>query len=226
MQVLSGPIGKERVHYEAPPAEQLEAEMAQFLQWWESTSPETMDGLVRAGLAHFWFVSIHPFEDGNGRIARAITDMALAQDEGTGRRLYSMSAQISAERGPYYNTLERSQRGRGDVTAWLVWFLGCLERAIQRSEGMMQTVWQKARFWQSHAETDLNERQRKVLNRLLDVGVDDFQGGLTNRKYVGMTKASRETAKRDMADLVEKGILVRQAGGGRSVSYHLKRSIG
>lgn len=221
MRVVSGPIGKERVHYEAPPAHRLEGEMAQFLEWWHSPSPEIMDGLIRAGLAHFWFVSIHPFEDGNGRIARAITDMALAQDECTGRRLYSMSAQINAERDDYYRVLERNQRGDGDVTDWQVWFLGCLERSIHRSEAEVQTALQKARFWQSHAETDLNERQRKVVNRLLDAGPGKFEGGLTNRKYVGMTKVSRETAKRDIADLVGKGILVRNPGGGRSVSYDL-----
>ncbi len=221
MQVVSGPIGRERVHYEAPPADLLEREMTGFLEWWHSTTPRNMDGLVRAGLAHFRFVSIHPFEDGNGRIARAITDMALAQDEGSGRRLHSMSARINAERRDYYTVLERTQRGDGDVTRWLVWFLGCLERAVQRSEGEVQTALMKARFWQARAGADLNERQRKVINRLLDAGPGGFEGGLTNRKYVGMTRVSRETAKRDISDLVGKAILVRNPGGGRSASYDL-----
>jgi Fic family protein len=221
MHVVSGPIGKERIHYEAPPACRLKEEMSQFLKWWHSPSPVNMDGLIRAGLAHFWFVSIHPFEDGNGRIARAITDMALAQDECTDRRLYSMSAQISVERNDYYGILERTQKGDGDITDWLVWFLGCLERSIHRSEGEFRIALQKARFWQSHSETSLNVRQRKVVNRLLDAGPGNFTGGLTNRKYVGMTRVSRETAKRDIADLVDKGILMRNPGGGRSVSYDL-----
>ena len=221
MRVVSGPIGKERIHYEAPPAHRVEMEMARFLQWWQSSSPDTMDGLVRAGLAHFWFVSIHPFEDGNGRIARAITDMALAQDERADRRLYSMSANIVKERDNYYKILERSQKGNGDITDWLVWFLGCLERSIQRSEDEVQVALEKARFWQNHAETVLNERQRKVANRLLDAGPGNFQGGLTNRKYVAMTKVSRETAKRDIADLLDKGILKKNPGSGRSVNYDL-----
>jgi Fic family protein len=221
MRVVSGPIGKERVHYEAPPAKRLDREMADFVHWWHSWSLQEIDGLVRAGVAHFWFVSIHPFEDGNGRIARAITDMALAQDEELDLRLYSMSAQIVDERDDYYKVLERNQKGDGDVTDWLVWFLGCLERSMRRAEGQVHVALQRARFWRDHSETTLNERQRKVVNRLLDVGRGKFEGGLTNRKYVALTKVSRETAKRDIADLVDKGILARNPGGGRNASYDI-----
>ena len=220
MRVLSGPVGKEKIHYEAPPADRLGAEMDQFLTWWNSP-PGYLDGIVRAALAHFWFVSIHPFEDGNGRIARAITDMALAQDERTGCRLYSMSAQISAERNDYYNVLELNQRSDGDITDWLVWFMKCLHRAIRRSEKEVQLAVRKTRFWQQCSEVALNERQQKVVKRLLDAGPGGFEGGLTNRKYKNLTRVSRETAKRDITNLVEKGILVRNPGGGRSVSYDL-----
>jgi Fic family protein len=180
-----------------------------------------MDGLIRAGLAHIWFITIHPFEDGNGRIARAITDMALAQDEKTNVRLYSMSAQIVRERDAYYSILEETQKGHGDITDWLIWFFGCLERSIHHSVDSVQVALKKAVFWQIHANTGLNERQRKVANRLLDAGPGNFEGGLTNRKYVSLTKVSRESAKRDIADLVEKGILKRNPGSGRSVNYDL-----
>ncbi|MBE9546974.1 MAG: Fic family protein [Proteobacteria bacterium] len=220
MHVMSGPIGKEKIHYEAPPSHRIEAEINRFLEWWKSP-PENLDGLLRAALAHFWFVSIHPFDDGNGRIARAITDMALAQDERRGNRLYSMSAQISIERDNYYDVLERNQKGDGDVTDWLLWFMGCLERSIQRSEVEVRHVLLKSRFWHRRSGIALNERQQKVVNRLLDVGPDGFEGGLTNRKYRGITKVSRETVKRDIADLLKKGILVKNPGGGRSVSYDL-----
>jgi len=220
LQVVSGPLGRERIHYKAPPASRIELEMGRFLEWWHS-SPGNLDGLLRSALAHFWFVSIHPFEDGNGRIARAITDMALAQDECTGFRLYSMSAQISTERDAYYDVLERSQRGDGEISDWLVWFMGCVSRSIRRSQVQVRHVLRKSRFWQRCAEVTLNVRQQKVINRLLDAGPLGFEGGLTNRKYRGMTRVSRETAKRDMADLVEKGILKKNAGGGRSVNYDL-----
>ncbi len=221
MRVISGPVGKEKVHYEAPPAERLECELERFLSWWQASSPAAMDGLLRAGMAHFWFVSIHPFEDGNGRVARALTDMALAQDELSGTRLYSMSAQISAERNDYYQILERAQQGDGDLTGWLEWFLGCLSRAMQRAWQEIGKTVERGRFWQRHAETELNDRQRKVINRLLCAGPGGFEGGLTNRKYVGLTRVSRETAKRDLADLIEKGILIRTRAGGRSASYEL-----
>lgn len=220
MQVISGPIGRETIHYEAPPAERVEGEVKRFLEWFRSSQSQ-LDGLVRAGVAHFWFVTIHPFQDGNGRIARAIAEMALAQDENNGRRLYSMSAQIKAEWGAYYDILERTQKGGGDITAWIAWFLECLERAIRRSESEVQKSLDKARLWQHIAHLGLNERQRKVVNRLFEAGPGGFQGGLTNRKYRGISKTTRETAKRDIADLAAKGILVRNPGGGRSVSYEL-----
>jgi len=220
MQVVSGPIGKTKVHYEAPPADILDREVARFLGWFHSQRAES-DGLVRAAVAHFWFVTIHPFQDGNGRIARAIADMALAQDENNGCRLYSMSAQIKAERDDYYNILERTQKSDGDITEWLIWFLECLDRAIRRSENEVQKVMSKVRLWQNIAHFGLNERQRKVVNRLCEAGPGGFEGGLTNRKYRGITKATRETAKRDIADLVAKGILVKNPEGGRSTSYDL-----
>jgi Fic family protein len=194
--------------------------MARFFDWWNTSFP-SVDGLVRAALAHLWFVTLHPFEDGNGRIARALEDMALSQDDRTEYRLYSLSAQISAERPDYYDLLETTQKGDGEVTEWLVWFLGCLERAIRRSEEQVQRTIEKARFWQRCAELSLNERQRKVLNRLLDAGPGGFEGGLTTRKYRGLTRASQTTAKRDIADLLDKGIIEQNPGGGRSVSYEL-----
>jgi Fic family protein len=220
MQVVSGPIGKEKVHFEAPPASDVATQMQRFFAWWQQ-SLGTMEGLLRAGLAHLWFVTVHPFEDGNGRIARALTDMALAQDEQRRERLYSMSLQISEEREDYYDILERTQKGSLDVTEWLQWFLGCLERAIHRSDVHIDRALQKARMWEKLAGAGLNQRQQKVINRLLDAGPRGFEGGLTNRKYVSMTRTSRETAKRDINDLVRKGILERNPGGGRSVSYNL-----
>jgi Fic family protein len=219
MQVVSGPLGKERVHYEAPPAANLGKEIDQFLKWWNSSGE--LDGLVRAAMAHFWFVSIHPFEDGNGRIARAITDMALAQDEQKDFRMYSMSAQINADRDEYYDILEKTQKGNGEITDWLLWFLNCFNRAIQRSGEEVKGALLKVRFWQQWATEVFNERQKKVINSLLDSGPEGFEGGLTNRKYKGMTRVSRETAKRDISDLVERGILVKNSGAGRNVSYSL-----
>jgi len=219
MQVVSGPLGKERVYYEAPPAVLLKREINQFLKWWHSSSE--FDGLVRAAMAHFWFVSIHPFEDGNGRIARAITDMALAQDEQKDFRMYSMSAQINADRDEYYDILEKTQKSDGEITDWLLWFLQCFNRAIQRSEDEVKDALLKVKFWQQWATVVFSERQKKVVNRLLDAGPGGFEGGLTNRKYKGMTKVSRETAKRDISDLVEKRVLIKNPGGGRNVSYSL-----
>ncbi len=220
MRVVSGPEGRERVHFEAPPAANVPEEMRRFLRWHEKQAwPE--EGVLRAGLAHFWFVTIHPFEDGNGRIARAVTDMNLARDEKTGLRLYSMSTQIRSERDAYYDILESAQRGDGDITGWLVWFAGCLERAMAAAECRLELVLDRARFWQDHSEVDLNPRQRKVVNRLLEARPAGFEGGLTNRKYVNLTKTSRATAQREIADLVGKGILVKGPGGGRSASYDL-----
>ena len=221
MQVVSGPVGKEKVHFEAPPGEVVNAEMRQFLRWWEE-SRKNIDGILRAGLAHFYFVVIHPFEDGNGRIARALTDMALAQDEKLNIRYYSLSSQIMEERNSYYDILEKcSKSGSTNVTKWLVWFLECFERAIQRSGKIIGNVLAKADFWQEHAQTELNERQKKVLNRMLDVGPGGFEGGLTTRKYVSMTKTSRATAFREISDMISKRVLHQLSGKGRSVRYDL-----
>lgn len=223
MQVVSGPVGKEKVHFEAPPGDAVDAEMKQFLRWWEDSRKNT-DGILRAGLTHFYFVTVHPFEDGNGRIARALTDMALAQDEKLNIRYYSLSSQIMEERNSYYDILEKcSKNDSTDVTKWLVWFLECFERAIQRSDEIIGGVLAKADFWQEHAQTELNERQKKVLNRMLDAGPGGFEGGLTTRKYVGMTKTSRATAFREISDMIEKKILRQLPGKGRSVHYDLVR---
>lgn len=221
MQVISGAISKEKIHYEAPPGNRIEAEMKRFLVWWEKTRGEE-DGLLRAGLSHFYFVTIHPFEDGNGRIARVLTDMALAQDERLSIRYYSLSSQIMEERDDYYNILEKCQKGSGDVTPWLEWYLGCYTRAVEKAEELLGNVLAKSKFWQDHGQVELNERQRKVANRLLDAGKGNFQGGLTTRKYVSMAKVSRATAFREIADLLAKGILVQNRARGRSVSYDLK----
>jgi Fic family protein len=220
MQVVSGPMGRERVHYQAPPAERVNDEMKRFFSWWNKSRNE-MDGILRAGVAHLWFVTVHPFDDGNGRIARTITDMALAQDENLATRCYSLSSQIMAERDTYYEVLEHTNKKGGDITQWLKWFLACMSRAILSSNRLLSNVMQKARFWQRNAKTDLNDRQRKALNRLLEAGPGGFEGGLTNRKYAGMTHVSRATAQRELADLVKKGILRPNPGGGRSVSYDL-----
>lgn len=215
MQVVSGPIGREKVHYQAPAADRVGGEMQAFLDWFETE--RDMDHVLKAGIAHFWFVTIHPFDDGNGRIARAIADMALARSERDRRRFYSMSAQIRAERDRYYEALETSQKGDVDITAWLIWFLDCLDRAFDRSETILASVLRKARFWDACSGTALNDRQRRVVNRLLE----DFEGNLTTSKWARLTRTSQDTALRDVADLVHKGLLERQAKGGRSTSYAL-----
>ena len=221
MQVVSGPVGREKVHFEAPPGGAVETEMREFLRWWESSRKAT-DGILRAGLVHFYFVVIHPFEDGNGRIARALTDMALAQDEKLNIRYYSLSSQIMEEKKRYYDILEKCSKGDStDVTKWLVWFLECFERAIQRSDKIIGYVLAKADFWQEHAQSALNERQKKVLNRMLDAGPGGFEGGLTTRKYVSMNKVSRATAFREISDMLDKKVLRQLPGKGRSVHYDL-----
>ena len=220
MQVISGPYGRQKVHYEAPPPERMEAEMAAFFVWWAG-SRDHLDGIIRAALAHLYFVTIHPFDDGNGRLARTITDMALAQDEGTGRRYYSLSAQIMKERDTYYAMLEKTQAGGGDCTDWLAWFIGCFDRALVAAESTLTAILYKATFWKRHAETPLTDRQRKVLNRLLDAGQGGFEGGLSTRKYMGMTKTSRATAWREIEDLLAKEILRPLPGGGRSTAYEI-----
>lgn len=215
MQVVSGPIGRERVHFEAPVAEKLNPEMQVFLDWFEE-STET-DWVAKGGLAHLWFVTIHPFDDGNGRIARAITDMALARSEKSAQRFYSMSAQIRQERAAYYDVLETTQKGTMDITPWMAWFLGCLRRAIEGAQTTLATVLSKARFWETFAGFSINDRQRLVLNRLLD----GFEGKLTTSKWAKLAKCSHDTALRDISALVEGGILVRNPEGGRSTSYDL-----
>jgi Fic family protein len=220
MKVVSGPIGREKIHFEAPPSTQMDEEMNRFFQWW-SESLGTVEGLIRAGVAHFHFITIHPFEDGNGRIARALTDMALAQDEESAIRFYSLSNRIMAERDDYYNILERTQKGDGDISEWLLWFLSCMERAIESSETLVAGILAKATFWQRYGQKTLSAQQRKVINRLLDAGQGGFEGGLTTRKYVSMAKVSRATAYREISDLVSKGLLVANQGKGRSISYRL-----
>ena len=219
MQVISGPIGQEKVHFEAPPAKKLDKEMQTFLSWINGKSQ--LDGIIRAGLAHIWFVTIHPFDDGNGRIARTLTDMLLARDENNPKRFYSLSSQIMAERNEYYEILKATQSGTGDITEWLKWFLECMNRAILNSNTLLKKIMTKARFWQNFAQVRLHERQTKVINRLLDAGAGGFEGGLKNKKYIGIAHTSRATAQRELADLVNKGILIKMPGGGRSVSYDL-----
>jgi Fic family protein len=189
--------------------------MAAFLKW--VNTPESVDPVLRAGVAHLWFVTIHPFDDGNGRIARAISDMMLARSEGTAQRFYSMSAQIREERKSYYEILERSQQGELDITSWLEWFLGCLGRAIGGADNALASVLRRARFWETHSEADFNERQRKVLNLLLG----HFEGALTSSKWAKLCKCSQDTAGRDINDLMERGILQKNQGGGRSTNYAL-----
>lgn len=220
MRVVSGPLGRETIHFEAPPHDKIEREMKKFLAWW-SKSAEALDGLIRAGITHLYFVTIHPFEDGNGRIARALTDMALAQDEKLEKRFYSLSTQIMAERNKYYDILEISQKGGLDITDWLIWFLQCTERAITNAEKIVSKVMAKASFWKKYADAEINGRQRKVINLLLDAGQGGFEGGLTTRKYVSIAKTSRVTAYREITDLVEKGILKQNEGKGRNVSYDI-----
>ena len=220
MQVVSGPLGRQRVHYAAPPAERLGQEISAFLRWFEDTRATVP--VLAAGMAHLWFVSIHPFEDGNGRIARAVADMALARSEESPERFYSMSAQIRLERNAYYDILEATQKGGLDITGWQLWFLGCLGRAIGSARRTLASVLAKADFWEVHASDVLNPRQVKVLNRLLD----GFEGKLTSSRWARMNHCSQDTANRDIRDLVERGILVRSKAGGRSTNYELAGTRG
>jgi len=215
MQVVSGPIGKERVHYEAPSAKRVPGEMAAFLSWFNQGAD--LDPVLRAGVAHLWFVTIHPFDDGNGRIARAIADLCLARSENSSQRFYSMSAQIWERRRSYYDILERTQRGTTEITPWLEWFLGCLGGAIDGAGTLLASILAKARFWTELKAVELNNRQRLVLNRLLD----GFEGKLTTSKWAKLTKSSQDTASRDIQDLIQKEILERGRAGGRSTSYNL-----
>ncbi|WP_316214551.1 Fic family protein [Bradyrhizobium sp. SZCCHNR2035] len=215
MQVVSGAFGRERVHFEAPAARRLEAEIKGFLEWFNADQGQ--DPVIKAALAHLWFVTIHPFEDGNGRIARAIADLALARSEESTQRFYSMSAQIRKERKAYYDILERTQRGTLNITNWLDWFLGCLERAFDGADTILGNVLQKAAFWEKHGASALNDRQRLLLNRVLD----GFEGKLTSSKWAKIAKVSQPTATRDIDDLIKRGILQKDAAGGRSTSYSL-----
>ncbi len=215
MQVVSGPIGKQKVHFEAPPAARVPREMQRFLRWFEK--PGDTEPLLTAGLAHLWFVTIHPFADGNGRIARAIADMALARSEEGSQRFYSMSAQIGHERNAYYARLEHTQKGELDITPWQEWFLNCLLRAIEGAQHTLGAVLEKARFWERFSKEPLNERQIRVLNRLLD----GFEGKVTTSKWAKIAECSQDTAYRDILDLMERRALQRDPGGGRSTSYSL-----
>lgn len=215
MQVISGPLGRERVHFEAPAAGRLEREMAVFLDWFNSD--DGTDMVLRAGIAHLWFVTIHPFEDGNGRIARAITDMMLARSEQNRQRFYSMSAQIQIERKAYYKELERAQKGGLEISGWLEWFLDCLGRSIDSAEDLLTSVLRKAVFWGVNSDVQFNERQRLLVNKLLD----GFEGKLTSTKWAKLAKCSQDTALRDISSLVERGVLTKDSSGGRSTSYSL-----
>ncbi|MDD3847624.1 MAG: Fic family protein [Syntrophorhabdaceae bacterium] len=216
MQVVSGAVGHERVHFEAPAANRLESEMAAFLDWFNAD--DGTDLVLRAGIAHLWFVTIHPFDDGNGRIARAIADMILARSEGNPQRFYSMSAQIRSERDTYYRILEETQQGTLDITPYLEWFLDCLHRTFDNVDSTIGTVLKKASFWDTHEGEAFNDRQRLMLNRLLE----NFEGKLTSTKWAKLAKCSQDTALRDIIDLVTKEVLVKDPGGGRSTSYSLR----
>jgi Fic family protein len=215
MQVVSGPTGRERVHYEAPPASRLDREVKAFVDWFNAEAG--IDPVLKAGVAHLWFVTIHPFDDGNGRIARAIADMALARSEQTSQRFYSMSAQIRQERNAYYEMLESTQKGDLDITSWLQWFLGCLDRAFDGAATILANVFKKARFWEKHTGAAFNERQRDMLNRLLG----EFEGKVTSSKWAKLEKCSQDTAFRDIDDLIARRILIKEPAGGRSTSYSL-----
>lgn len=215
MQVLSGPIGRERIHFEAPTYDRLKQEMSTFINWFNSK--EEYDLLIKSAVAHFWFVTIHPFDNGNGRIARAIADMVLARSENSEQRFYSMSMQIQKERNAYYDILEKCQKGSLDITIWILWFLNCLKHAITAADKTLETVLFKARFWTIHANQLFNERQQKVINLLLD----GFYGKLTSSKWAKITKCSQDTALRDITDLLERRILSKDESGGRSTNYHL-----
>ena len=218
MQVVSGPIGKETVHFEALPRERLEEEMRAFLTWWND-SYERMDGILRAAAAHLRFVTIHPYEDGNGRLARALTDMALTQDEKSRIRFYSVSSQIMRVRNDYYRVLEDVQRGRRNATAWFLWFVACVHAAIDHSADLISGVLMRAEFWNKYRQIDLSAHQKKVITHLLKAGPGGFEGGLTTRKYGAIAKVSRATAYREINDLMKKEVLRQPEGKGRSVHY-------
>jgi Fic family protein len=215
IHIVSGAMGKEKIHYEAVPANQVQEEMDKFLHWFNDNSP--MDPVLKAAIAHFWFIIIHPFDDGNGRIARAMSDLMLARADKTTERYYSMSSQILVERKQYYEVLQKVQHSNGDITDWLDWFLHCLEKSLLATETTLQKILGKTEFWKVHEQTMLNERQRLVLNKLLD----GFEGKLQSSKWAKMAKCSPDTALRDIKDLIDKGILRQEQQGGRSTNYEL-----
>ena len=219
MQVISGAMGKERIHFEAVNSEIIEKEMSQFLDWLNSET--TMDFLLKAAVANIWFLTIHPFEDGNGRIARALTDMLLARSDKSNQRFYSMSAQIRIERKNYYELLEKTQKGNLDITNWITWFLECLKNALDNSKVLLERILVKAQFWRKYQSTSFNERQRKLVNKMLD-GID---GKMTSSKWSKMAKCSKDSAVRDINELIDLGILTKEAAGGRSTNYELEREL-
>ncbi len=214
MQVVSGPVGREKIHYQAPSASCIDAEIDNFINW--INNPNQVDGILKAAIAHLWFVTLHPFDDGNGRIARALTDMLLAQSENTSQRFYSMSAQIRRERNSYYEILEKTQKGSLDITDWLIWFIQCLFCSIESTQELLTSIFDKALFWQAYGHFSFNKRQKKIINKLLD----SFEGKLTSSKWAKLCKCSQDTANRDIADLLEKKVLLK-IGGGRSTNYVL-----
>ena len=215
MQIVSGAMGKEKVHYQAPPHNQVKFEMDRFIEWFNNDT--ALDLVVKSAIAHFWFIIIHPFDDGNGRIARAISDLLLARSEDSSQRFYSLSNQILLERRKYYSTLQKIQHSNGEITEWLVWFLNCLYDALKNTEQTIKKVLYKADFWDNHKNTELNSRQRLMLNKLFD----GFEGKLKTSKWAKITKCSQDTALRDIKDLIEKGILRQEKSGGRSTNYEL-----
>lgn len=215
MQIVSGPMGKEKVHFQAPPPSQVNFEMGRFLDWFNQESD--IDAVIKSAIAQFWFIIIHPFDDGNGRIARAISDLMLARSENSSQRFYSLSNQILHERKVYYQVLQNTQYKDGDITEWLIWFLNCLNRALEKTEETIGIVLHKAEFWDKHKNTELNSRQRLMLNKLFD----GFEGKLKSSKWAKITKCSPDTALRDIKDLINKGILKQEKSGGRSTNYEL-----
>ena len=215
MRVVSGPVGREKIYFEAPKAKLLNNEMKLFLSWFNKK--KSTDSILKAAVAHLWFVTIHPFDDGNGRITRAITDMLLARSEDSSKRFYSMSAQICIERNKYYAVLEKTQKGTLDITEWIIWFLNCMERSLQNSDKILSSVLKKAKFWEIHANQTFSERQRKLINRLLD----GFEGNMTSSRWANIGKCSQDSAARDIQDLIKMKIIKKNQGGGRSTSYSL-----
>ena len=220
MRVVSGPVRREKIHFEAPRADRLEQEMKAFIAW--SEGDDGADLVIKAGLAHLWFVTVHPFEDGNGRVARAVAAVALARADGTSDRFYSLSAQVESERKDYYDQLERQQRGALDVTGWLEWFLDCLGRAVDGADVALNSVLFKARLWEKINRKPVNERQRLIINRMLE---DDFKGHMNTSKYAKMAKCSTDTALRDIRELKERDIFIQNPGRGRSTSYRLPEAV-